>query len=155
MQRDRCWCEVLSDALCRKGVGGFGNDDPGYEVGDGADTSKESEERGDDANNVEVPAVVERETRADACNHAVLTGAGELAGVWIVAGGRRRSGGDGSSAGGAVAGGRVDSITALGTEHGHLRMLYFAIAGRVFDREYGEWLRSKRHVWVAVVYLPV
>ncbi len=58
-------------ALCWKAVGFFRNDDPGDDIRDGADAGEYGYERGDDADDVEVPAVVESEARADSGDHAV------------------------------------------------------------------------------------
>jgi hypothetical protein len=60
------------EALRWKGVGGFGDDDPCDEVGDSADSGENNRERGDDANEVEVPAVVKGKASADSGNHAVV-----------------------------------------------------------------------------------
>ena len=82
----RHWTE-LSETLCWEGVGGFGDDDPGDEIGDGADAGEEGDERSDDADEIEVPTVVEGEAGADSGDHAVVARAGELVGVRIEAGG--------------------------------------------------------------------
>ncbi len=101
------------DALCRKGVGFFGDDDPEDEIRHGADAGEQGHERCDDADEVEVPTIVESKAGADSRDHAVMARARELAPVRIVAGWRRRSGGDSGSAGGAEAGGWVDLFAAL------------------------------------------
>jgi hypothetical protein len=83
---NRTWsCLDTLQVLYWKGVGCFGDDDPGDEVCDGSDAGEESDERSDDADDVEVPAVVESEAGADSGDHAVVAGARELGGVWIVA----------------------------------------------------------------------
>lgn len=108
--------------LCRECVGGFGDDDPCGEVSEEADTGQDDDQNGDDAYQVEVPAVVEREAGADSCDHAVLTRAGELAGALVGAACRGwRSGRDGGSAGWAEAGVGVYLLATLGTEHECLR----------------------------------
>src|SRR3984957_19476388 len=76
-------------ALCGKGVGCFGDDDPGGDVGNGADAGEDDHESCEDADEVEVPAIVESEASADAGDHAVVAGAGELRGGWIGAHRRR------------------------------------------------------------------
>jgi hypothetical protein len=88
-----------SEALCWKGIGGLGDDDPGDKISDGADPCEDDHERGDDADEVEVPAVVKSEAGADSGDHAVVAWAGELAGVGVRANWRRGSCGDGSSTG--------------------------------------------------------
>jgi hypothetical protein len=108
--------------LCREGVGGFGDDDPCGEVGEQADTGQDDDQNGDDAYQVEVPAVVGGEAGADSCDHAVLARAGELAGALVGAACRGwRSRRDGGSAGWAEAGVRVYLRAAFGTEHKCLR----------------------------------
>jgi hypothetical protein len=112
-------------ALCGKGVRSFGDDDPRDEVSDGSDAGEEGNECREETDEVEVPAVVEGEAGADSGDHAVVAGARELAGVWIVAWRRRRRRGDSGSAGRAEAGGSVDLIAALRTEHERLRKTLF------------------------------
>ncbi len=114
------------DALCWKGVGFFGDDDPQDEIRDRADSGEQGHERRDDADEVEVPTVVESKAGADSGDHAVMAWARELVGVRVDAWWRRRGRGDGGSAGGAEAGGWIDLFAALGTEHVGLRRFYFA-----------------------------
>jgi hypothetical protein len=102
----------FSGALRRKGVRSFRNDDPEEEIRHGADAGKQGHERCDDADDVDVPSIVESKPGADSGDHAVVAGARELVGVRVDAG-RRRRGGDGSSAGGTEAGGWVDWFAAL------------------------------------------
>jgi hypothetical protein len=78
------------EALCRKRVGGFGDDDPGYEVNDSADAGEDTKERGEDADESDVPAIVEGKAGADPSDDPVIARTGELTGVGIVAGLRRR-----------------------------------------------------------------
>jgi hypothetical protein len=66
-----------------------------------------------------------REAGADSGDHAVVAGARELVGVWVISGRGWRSSGDGGSAGRAEAGGWIDWFAALGTEHVGLRKLLF------------------------------
>jgi hypothetical protein len=66
----------LLDTLRWECVRGFGNDDPGDHVGDGADTGEESEKRGEDSDESEVPAVVKGEAGADSADDAILAWAG-------------------------------------------------------------------------------
>ena len=101
------------DALCWKGVGGFGDDDPEDEIRDRADAGEQGHERCDDADDVEVPTVVESEAGADSGDHAVMARACELVGVRVDAWWGRRGGGDGGSAGGAEAGRGVDWFAAF------------------------------------------
>jgi len=108
------------EALCRQGVGGFRDDDPGYEIGDGANTGEDDEERSEDAGYVEVPAVVEGKAGADPGDHAILPRARELAAGWVVARRWRRSGGDGRSAGWTETGGWFDLLAAFRAEHGRV-----------------------------------
>jgi len=115
----------FSDALCWKGVGGFGDDDPEDEICDGADAGEQGHKRCDDADDVKVPTVVESKAGADSGDHAVLTWARELAGARIIARRRRRGRGDSGSAGRAEARGWIDLFAALSTEHGRLRTLLF------------------------------
>ena len=74
--------------LCREGVGGFGDDDPRGDVGDCSDAGKDDHEGREDADEVEIPAVVDGETSADAGDHAVGARAGELGAGRIGAHGR-------------------------------------------------------------------
>jgi rhodanese-related sulfurtransferase len=135
----------LSDDLCWKSVRSFGDDDPEDEIRNGADAGEQSYERCDDADEVDVPTVVECEAGADSGDHAVVAWTRELVGVGVDAWWRRRSGGDGGSAGGAEAGGWVDWFAALSTEHVGLRRLYFAIERRWrWGKEEGLY-----RVWVA------
>ena len=132
----------MSDALCWKGVGGFGDDDPEDEVGDGADAGEQGHERCDDADEVEVPAVVVGEAGADSGDHAVVARARELAGVRVIARRGWRSGGDGGSAGRAEAGGWIDLFAALGTEHVGLRKLLFChreMGGEAWSGRFSLW----------------
>ena len=104
-------------ALCREGVRGFGDNDPCDEIGDGADAGEECEERGEDADKSDVPVVVLGETGADSGDDTIVARAGELTGdrrgsVW-----RWRGRCDGGSTGCAEAGGWIDLLAALGTEH--------------------------------------
>ena len=117
----------MLDALCWKGVRGFGDNDPEDQIRHGADAGEQSHERCDDADDVEVPTVVKREAGADSGDDAVIAWARELAGIGVVAWRRRRGRGDGGSAGGAEAGGWIDWFAALCTEHVGLRGFYFAI----------------------------
>ena len=83
----------MLEALCGKGVGSLGDDDPGDEVRDGSDAGEEGQEGCEDSDEVEIPAVVDGEAGADSGDHAVVARARELAGVWIIAWrGRRRYG---------------------------------------------------------------
>jgi hypothetical protein len=107
----------LLESFCGEWVGGFGDDDPGYEIGYGAYAGEESEERGEDADEGEVPSVVLCEAGADSGDHSVIARAGELAGCWIGSGRRRGRGGEGGSAGGAEAGGWFDLLAALSAVH--------------------------------------
>ena len=115
----------MSEALCWQGVGGFGDDDPEDEIRDGADAGEQGHERCDDADDGDVPTIVESEAGADSGDHAVVARARELVGIGIIARWRRRGCGDSGSAGGAEAGGWVDLFAALGTEHVGLRTLLF------------------------------
>jgi hypothetical protein len=117
--------KLFSNALCGQGVGGFGDDDPEDQVRDGADAGEQGYERGDDADDVDVPTIVLGEAGADSGDHAVVAGARELVGVWVISGLGWRSSGDGGSAGRAEAGGWIDWFAALGTEHVGLRKLLF------------------------------
>ena len=82
--RDSDFLLQNSEALCWKGVGRFRNDNPGDEVRDEADaTREERNEGGENADEVEVPTVVEREAGADSGNHSVVAWTGELTRRWI------------------------------------------------------------------------
>jgi hypothetical protein len=94
----------LSDALCREGVGSFGDDDPQDEISDRTDAGEQGDERCDDADEGDVPTVMESEAGADSGDHAVVAWTCELVGVWIRRWGWWRSGGDGGSASWAEAG---------------------------------------------------
>jgi hypothetical protein len=101
-----------------EGVLGFGDDDPEGEVDEHADACEENDEEGEDAGEVEVPAVVAGKAGADSGDHAILAGAGELAGAWVgcacLGWGCGR---DGGSAGWAKAGVGIYLLAALRTEH--------------------------------------
>ncbi len=126
----------MSEALCWKGVGSFGDDDPEDEIRDGADAGEQSNERCDDTDDVDVPTIVESKAGADSGDHAVVARARELVGVWIISGRGRRGRGDSGSAGWAEAGGWVDLFAALGTEHVGLRKLLFCHNdGGIVERE--------------------
>ena len=102
----------LLEAFCWKGVGFFGDDDPEDEIRDRADAGEKGYKRCDDADEGDIPAVVESEAGADSGDDAVVARARELVPVRI----RRRRwrcGGDGGSAGRAEAGGWVDLFAAL------------------------------------------
>ena len=93
--RDDTFCRAnfrlgTLEALCWESVGGFGDDDPEDEIRDRADAGEQSHERRDDADDVDVPTVVESEAGADPGNHAVVAWPRELVGVWVIAGRRRR-----------------------------------------------------------------
>ena len=103
----------MSEALCWEGVGGFRDDDPEDEIRDGSDAGEEGDERCDDADEVDVPTVVEGEAGADSGDHAVVARARELVGVRVRRRGWWRSGGDSGSAGWAETGGWVDWFAAL------------------------------------------
>jgi len=72
-----------SGALYRKGVGGFGDDDPGDEVAYGAYAGEDGHKHRDDADDIEVPTIMKREASADTGDNAVVTRAGELPGGCI------------------------------------------------------------------------
>jgi hypothetical protein len=97
---------------------GFGDDDPEGEVDEHADACEENDEEGEDASEVKVPAVVVGEAGADSGDHAVLAGAGELAGAWVgdacLGWG---CGGDGGAAGWTKTGVGIYLLAALRTEH--------------------------------------
>ncbi len=60
-------------ALGWKGVWSLGDDDPGDEVDENSGAAgEEADQRGDDADEVEVPAVVLREASTDSSDHAVV-----------------------------------------------------------------------------------
>src|SRR6185312_3296098 len=71
--------QVLA-ALYWNGVRGFRNDDPGGDVGDGADTREDDNQGGDNADEIQVPSVVESETGTHAGDHAVVARASQLPG---------------------------------------------------------------------------
>jgi len=60
------------DGVGGKSVGLFGDDDPGDEVGDGADAGEAGDDGGEDADYGDVPAVLLREGGADSGDHAVV-----------------------------------------------------------------------------------
>jgi hypothetical protein len=107
----------LLQSLDRECVGGFRDDDPGYEISYGAYAGEESEECGEDADKCEVPSIVLCEAGADSGDHSVIARAGELAGRGIGSGRRRGRGREGGSAGGAEAGGWFELLAALGAVH--------------------------------------
>jgi hypothetical protein len=112
----RGWCSWRNsdelpaslEALCRKRVGSFGDDDPGYEVCDGSDAGEETKESGEDADESDVPAIVDGKSGADSSDDPVIARTGKLAGAGIVARLRRRRCGDSGSAGRTEMGGRID-----------------------------------------------
>ncbi len=58
---DLVWCCLFSqnlNALCREYEGFFGDDDPGGDVGQSADSGEDDQQGGDDADEVEVPAIL-------------------------------------------------------------------------------------------------
>jgi hypothetical protein len=81
-----------------KRIGRFGDDDPSDEIGDGADSGEEDEERSEDADEGHVPAVVDGEACADSSDDAVGSRAGELARDGVGTGRGRRWCCDGGSA---------------------------------------------------------
>ncbi len=105
----------ILDALYRKGIRGFGDDDPGNEVGDESDAyRKERAHRNDDANEVHIPVIVPRNPSAHACNHAVFAGAGNWSHLRCSPGHGRRRRRECRSTRGAEAGRRFDlSATVL------------------------------------------
>src|SRR5580698_2205113 len=74
-------CSYSSGCFYGESVKGFGDDDPGGEISEGADAGHHDEENGNDADEVEVPSVVLGETGTDSGDHAAFAGAGELSGV--------------------------------------------------------------------------
>ena len=60
------------EALCRKGVRGFGDDEPGDKISDGPDTSKNNQKCCNDSNEVEVPAIVQSKASTDSGDHAIV-----------------------------------------------------------------------------------
>jgi hypothetical protein len=60
------------DGLCGKRVRGFGDDDPGDQIGDGADSCEESEERGEDSDESKVPSIMQSQTGADSGDDPIL-----------------------------------------------------------------------------------
>lgn len=63
-----------------QGVGLFRNDNPGRDVGNGSDAAgADGKEDGDHADQTDVPAVVLGQARADAGDHARVTGPAEAA----------------------------------------------------------------------------
>ena len=58
---DLVWCCLFSqnlNALCREYEGFFRDDDPGSDVGQCADSGEDDQQGGDDAGDVEIPAVL-------------------------------------------------------------------------------------------------
>jgi hypothetical protein len=140
-------------ALCWKRVGGFGDDDPGGDVGDGADAGEDDHEGGEDADEVEIPTIVKGKACADSGDHAVVARAGELSCGRVTAHGRWNSRG-GRSAGGTETGGRIDFIATLGTEHGRLRELLFC--HMLSKIEYAEmWLPVQCETWLGCLLLTI
>jgi len=117
-------CFRQNSALCGEGVRGFRDDEPSDEIGYGAYAGEEGEKGGEDADEGEVPAIVEGEAGADSGDDPVVARAGELAGSGVCAG--RGRGREGGSTGGAEAGGWVELLTALRAVHGRiLRTILF------------------------------
>jgi hypothetical protein len=73
-------------ALGRERVGSFGDDNPSYEVDDSADASEDTKECGKDADESDIPAIVQGKAGADASDDPVIARTGELPRVGIVAG---------------------------------------------------------------------
>jgi hypothetical protein len=67
-----CSLERLLEGLCGEWVRGFGDDDPGDQIGDGAYAGEESEERGEDSDEGQVPSVVKSEAGTDSGDDAIL-----------------------------------------------------------------------------------
>ena len=108
-----------------------------------------ADERSDDADEVDVPAVVEGEAGADSGDHAVVARARELVGVGVDAGG-----GGGTAEMVAPQAGQkredgIDWFAALSAEHVGLRRFYFAIGRRWRrEKEQGVWrLRRGLQSW--------
>ena len=67
------------NALCGECIWFFGDDDPGDDVSQGADAGKNNEEGCEDANEVQIPAIVKRKGSTDSSDHTVGARAEELA----------------------------------------------------------------------------
>jgi hypothetical protein len=100
------------NALCGECIWFFRNDDPGNDVSEGADSSKNDEECGEYANQIQIPAIVKGERSANSSDHAVATRTEELGGGCEGIGERSRYRIDGSSAGRTETGGRFQLFTA-------------------------------------------
>ncbi len=106
--------------LLRHGVGGFGDDDPGDEVGEESAAAEEDAKDENEADDGDVPAVVLGDAGADAGDHAVVmraveTREGRRAGTGV------SRWGAGCSAGGTETAAGWDLIAAMSAEHGILR----------------------------------
>ena len=142
----RTWLSL--NALRRKGVRLFRNDDPGNDVCQRTDSCENDEERGEDANEIQIPSIMKRKACADSRDHAVGTRARELAGGWEGVGKRCGCGIDGGSAGRAETGGRFQLISTTSTEHGSSpETFYFDIsAKRQFRAMLQDLLRNRGQV---------
>lgn len=103
-----------------EGVLGIGEEEPGGQIEEDAGTSGDAGKDGEeDADERKTPAVVERDTRTDAGNHAGIARANDAPGCrWH----GPRWGNDGGAAGGAEACFRSGWIVAMRAEHvGDLR----------------------------------
>ena len=108
-----CLASKRLNALCGECVWFFGDDDPGDDVGQGADSGKNDEECGEDANKVEIPAIMKREACADSGDHAVGARAREFAGEMERIGERSGYGIDAGSAGRTETGGWFQLLSAM------------------------------------------
>jgi len=70
-------------ALRGQGVRSLGKDDPAGDVGEYAETVEQAEDRGCNANEIEVPAEMEREGRTDSAEDARGSGTFQLWGTEI------------------------------------------------------------------------
>ena len=100
------------NGLCGERIWFFGDDDPGNDVGQGADSSKNDEECSEDTNEIEVPAIVKGEGCADSGNHPVGTRAREFSGEMERIGERSSYGIDACSAGRTETGGWFQRLSA-------------------------------------------
>ncbi len=103
------------DRVGGKSVGLFGDDDPGDEVGDGADSGEAGDDGGEDADGSDVPAILLREGSADTGDHAVVAWAHEAGGDERLL---RRGRWDRCATVGTEPGGGIHLLATTSTEHG-------------------------------------